>query len=179
MKTCTVCKVEKPLIEYTTDKSKKEGKKSSCKKCNSIQQSKWVKKDRQKYPEKWKQIYKNKKIRPGYSKQYYKDNRELFLTKVKEPKNRYKMLNSQAKRRGYEVTITLEQFLKLREAPCNYCKGVLNEYGHGLDRIDNSKGYLIDNVVPCCSRCNQIFMQYGKEETFEHMATMLKHRAKK
>ena len=26
----------------------------------------------------------------------------------------------------------------------------------GLDRIDNSKGYVIGNVAPCCIKCNSI-----------------------
>jgi hypothetical protein len=25
---------------------------------------------------------------------------------------------------------------------------------NGLDRVDNGKGYEIDNVVPCCKECN-------------------------
>jgi hypothetical protein len=25
---------------------------------------------------------------------------------------------------------------------------------NGLDRIDNRKGYVSDNIVPCCSDCN-------------------------
>ena len=25
---------------------------------------------------------------------------------------------------------------------------------HGLDRVDNEKGYSIDNVVTCCEQCN-------------------------
>lgn len=30
------------------------------------------------------------------------------------------------------------------------------QMGSGLDRTDNSKGYLIKNVVPCCGICNSI-----------------------
>ena len=26
----------------------------------------------------------------------------------------------------------------------------------GIDRLDNSKGYEIDNIVPCCFVCNQV-----------------------
>jgi hypothetical protein len=38
-------------------------------------------------------------------------------------------------------------------SPCAYCGEIPNEL-NGLDRIDNNKGYTIDNVVPCCKNCN-------------------------
>jgi hypothetical protein len=25
---------------------------------------------------------------------------------------------------------------------------------NGIDRVDNTKGYSVDNCVPCCRRCN-------------------------
>jgi 5-methylcytosine-specific restriction endonuclease McrA len=40
-------------------------------------------------------------------------------------------------------------------AICFYCK--TNNYLElGLDRIDNSLGHSLDNVVTCCSKCNNI-----------------------
>jgi len=36
--------------------------------------------------------------------------------------------------------------------PCFYC-GQKNDT-KGLDRVDNNKGYLIENVVSCCQQCN-------------------------
>jgi len=39
---------------------------------------------------------------------------------------------------------------------CYYCNHDLEETGIGLDRIDNDKGYLENNVVPCCWICNKI-----------------------
>jgi hypothetical protein len=56
-----------------------------------------------------------------------------------------------------EWTITFEQFTDLLKNPCYYCNNSLrSETGSGLDRKDNSKGYLPDNVNPCCSECNRI-----------------------
>ena len=37
---------------------------------------------------------------------------------------------------------------------CAYCEGPLPEAGCGIDRKDSSAGYTVDNVVPCCHRCN-------------------------
>jgi hypothetical protein len=37
-------------------------------------------------------------------------------------------------------------------APCTYCGETIQP--RGLDRIDNSKGHLRDNVLPCCATCN-------------------------
>jgi len=39
---------------------------------------------------------------------------------------------------------------------CHYCFDDLNPTGTGLDRKDNDKGYLIDNVVSCCCTCNRM-----------------------
>lgn len=55
------------------------------------------------------------------------------------------------KARGRECSITLEDLLSLSPRPCTYC-GVIGD--SGADRIDNSIGHTIDNVVPCCTDCN-------------------------
>jgi hypothetical protein len=59
-----------------------------------------------------------------------------------------------AEQRGLPVSITNEQLVKLRKRPCHYCGGSLPPAGSGLDRLDNTKGYHLDNVVPCCTTCN-------------------------
>jgi hypothetical protein len=69
-----------------------------------------------------------------------------------------------AQKRGLEFTVSKEEFAALVVKPCHYCgsaSGIF--YGrsnntrtahNGLDRVDNSKGYTIPNVVPCCKACN-------------------------
>ena len=71
-----------------------------------------------------------------------------------------------AKERGYEWQLGREQVLYLTKLPCHYCGaepshmlGRGDHNGHyiynGLDRVDNDKGYLPENVVPCCKHCNR------------------------
>lgn len=67
----------------------------------------------------------------------------------------FKSLRDGAKKRGLEVSITKIDFKLLRLQTCYYCGGPLPPKGHGIDRLDNSLGYLKDNVVPCCYPCNR------------------------
>lgn len=63
---------------------------------------------------------------------------------------------------GFDISTKLHAVLLLQ--PCDYCKGSLSPTGHGLDRKDSSKGYLVDNVVPCCVVCNRIKNRYLTHE---------------
>lgn len=56
-----------------------------------------------------------------------------------------------------EFNLTLKQYtniLKKYKNKCFYCDDKIENNGVGLDRIDSSKGYSIDNVVTCCRNCN-------------------------
>ena len=44
---------------------------------------------------------------------------------------------------------------------CFYCN---DNVKIGIDRVDSSKGYTIDNVVPCCSKCNWMKGVLSKED---------------
>jgi hypothetical protein len=63
-----------------------------------------------------------------------------------------------------EFTLSLEEFKSLIQQDCYYCgdkperkykskRGVLIYY-NGLDRVDNTQGYVFTNIVPCCRSCN-------------------------
>lgn len=74
--------------------------------------------------------------------------------------NRYK---NTAKERDLTWGLEPEQFFELTKKNCNYCghepsqvcKNNTSVYVFtGVDRIDSSKGYTSDNVVPCCKNCN-------------------------
>jgi hypothetical protein len=59
-----------------------------------------------------------------------------------------------AKRRGIDFTLSEEQFLELRAAPCVY--GTSTEPAEGIDRIVSEQGYTAENTSPCCPRHNMI-----------------------
>ena len=53
------------------------------------------------------------------------------------------------------IGITVEQYNELHELPCYICdKKFSNMHSNGIDRFDNSKGYIIENCKPCCWGCN-------------------------
>jgi hypothetical protein len=46
-------------------------------------------------------------------------------------------------------------YTELTNRNCYYCDLDLSDKtGARLDRIDSNKGYILQNVVPCCKRCN-------------------------
>ena len=68
-----------------------------------------------------------------------------------------------------------EIMIKIFKSECYYCGQVPSNkmkicgqnqpYAYnGLDRIDNNRGYVPDNVVPCCKRCNKAKSNKTKEE---------------
>lgn len=70
------------------------------------------------------------------------------------PRTRYTAAKHIASRRGMAFDISFDDFSALIQHPCHYCGHPLNPTGSGLDRIDPTGGYTIDNVVPCCRPCN-------------------------
>ena len=79
--------------------------------------------------------------------------------------SRITMYKRSAKIRGYDYNLTEKQFAEITQKPCYYCGAIPNNKHkqkesngdyiyNGIDRVDNNKGYTIDNVVPCCKTCN-------------------------
>jgi hypothetical protein len=91
-----------------------------------------------------------------------------------------------AARASHVFGLSFEQFHTLTVQPCCYCgapptmcwqAGRYNGAcaSHGLDRTDNSKGYTLDNVVPCCKICNRAKSNLTVDEFAAWLERVYKH----
>lgn len=84
------------------------------------------------------------------------------------------------KRGGVEWwDISEKDYSYLLSKPCHYCHGPLNKMGRGLDRKNNSVGYLLSNVVPCCKSCNTMKSDYLSYEEMMLLSPILQTIRKK
>lgn len=95
----------------------------------------------------------------------------------------YSQYKNSAVKRGLEFSLTLEQFKTLIFQECNYCgsdpietttsksrnRTSMPVKHNGIDRIDNTKGYTMDNCVPSCLTCNMMKKQLTVDEFLEHI----------
>lgn len=131
--------------------------------------------------------YKNNEDRNQQQKNYYKLNREKILQKQKtyaklnpnkikkgkqSLKQRYGTISRSAKYRKLMFNLTLEEYeLYFYNKPCLYC-GIETA---GIDRIDNIKGYTIDNCVACCCFCNAMKSDRSFNEFIEQINRIHNH----
>ena len=93
--------------------------------------------------------------------------------------NNYK---KQALSRGHIFELTLDQFKVITKQDCFYCgskpnnvcdRSSSNANGvyiyNGIDRVDNNKGYSVDNVVPCCKKCNSMKSKMDKKGFYDQI----------
>ena len=90
----------------------------------------------------------------------------------------YTSYKSAAKSRGYSFDLSIEYFCLLIKELCWYCGSfpTFRSIGsrqreiylvNGIDRKDNALGYTVENVVPCCTRCNSAKMCMNYEDFIE------------
>ena len=94
-----------------------------------------------------------------------RDKKKLTDTE-KEIRRRYKTYKYGAKSRGYEFKLSIKQFSEYWQEPCSYCGDEIETIG--LDRVDNKRGYTIDNIVPCCFTCNKMKSSMDRDKFISH-----------
>lgn len=111
-------------------------------------------------------------------------------------KSIYLEYKNNAESRHHDFNLTFEEFNKLISGNCEYCgsnpeirngghlekrknKDQPDLYTNGVDRIDSSKGYTIDNCVSCCSKCNMMKNIYTKDEFLNHITKIFNYQINK
>lgn len=179
-KNCNKCKIDKPINEFNKENNGLYGVRGNCKSCDKIRTKKYndanreiiQKKSRNKYanllPEE-KHNYIQKKSKQNTRR--FKTNPEALERKRAYDKSdkgifiRYKN-DATRRNRNYEFNLTFEQFSELINKECQYCPTTPSR---GVDRINNSLGYIISNCAPCCSKCNVMKMNKSLEEFYSQI----------
>ena len=95
----------------------------------------------------------------------------------KSKENRYNIYKKNAKRRNIDFKLTKEEFYNITQLPCFYC-GDFHDY-NGIDRIDSTKDYTINNCVSCCEICNKMKLDYSVEFWINHMKKIIQYNGDK
>jgi len=149
MKICTKCKIEKKKEDFYRDKSTNDKLTCWCKQCRN-------------------DVKKTNKYR-GYRNKYYNvnnDYREYVKEYGKTLNGKFYRYKARAKHRKQEFNLTFEEFAIFWQKPCHYCGDLIKTIG--IDRVDNNKGYELNNCVSCCAICNYGKMNQTREEYIEH-----------
>jgi hypothetical protein len=178
MKTCSTCKIEKELSEYTKDKGKKDGLHTQCKSCkkenrekNKERKKEYDKEWRENNKEKLKEYYetnKDKKIEytKKYGKLYYQNNKHKKSNYIREKRKNDSlfrlrsvmgtMISKSLKRNGFTKKMKSHEFLG---CPFNEFKSHIESQfeswmtwnNYGLYNGEINYGWDIDHIIPLSS----------------------------
>lgn len=145
-KVCTKCKEEKQLDQFVKLRRVRSGRGSVCKTCRNTHDA----------------------LRTYPSKQP-----EAIKAYNKSPAGCLRQYKSTAKINSRVFELTLEHFEAFWQKPCTYCGSDIATIG--LDRVDSSKGYTLDNIVACCTVCNKLKWDHKTSAWLAHIRRIIEH----
>lgn len=131
-------------------------------------------------------------VRPGCTC-HSRETQRLSVTKYDDPLQKcwndlLRRYKDKAKKRGYSFELSTEEFFQLLKSSCRYCGRIgttisdwhwhstqeLKIRHNGIDRLDNSLGYIPGNCVSCCQTCNVMKLQMPEQEFISHVRLILR-----
>lgn len=126
--------------------------------------------ERLEYSRRYRNEPEVKEKRKIYDKQYRQRSEVKKNNLIRQRKwtknNPFLVYKHQAEQRKLEFDLTFEQFMTFWQKSCYYCGLEIKTIR--LDRIDNKKGYTIDNCVSCCWCCNQMKKAKSQADFLNH-----------
>lgn len=140
-----------------------------------------------------KKTFSCSKLRSGDCKQCsncsFKQRSEKAKTVSQYEQMFRRLVLDRSKKHNIDITLTVNDYAKIISQNCFYCndaprlttrfsmrKYVNTEpvFANGIDRIDSSLGYTLDNCIPCCTSCNYAKHQLTQQEFFEKISKIYK-----
>ena len=139
---CRICKINKDIIYFNIRKDNKSGYRSECKECQSLNLKKHYNENR---------LSKLK-------------NQKIYQIKNHHVKKHRDYLKYDIKKFNTILDFSISELKERLKNNCFYCEESVTN--RGLDRIDNSKGHILENTLVCCELCN---MTRGNRYSVEEM----------
>lgn len=187
-KSCSKCNTTKSIHDFAIDKTHKDGHRSICKKCISQYMMSYAKHHSDEISNKRKSRYQtNRENELQKNKENRIKNGWKWEIKRRENhrKNPINMMIMAAKRRAksknMEFNLSPQDFTLPEKCPVLGIPLHVSDTGNAcdnsptLDRIDNSKGYIKDNVVIVSFRANTI-KNVASVEELEKVCNFYKER---
>jgi hypothetical protein len=101
----------------------------------------------------------------------------------------FNQYQNNARNKGRSFDLSKDEFKKLVNSDCAYCGSKPSLFYkktgangpalvNGIDRVDNTKGYTVENSIPCCHSCNMMKRDKTTNDFLEHIARIAKHSIK-
>ena len=98
----------------------------------------------------------------------------------------YKRLQRNARRRSIPCLLTYDQYIELIKTPiCQFCGEVVKPIEHlkhsedsicyFIDRLDNNRGYMLDNCCVSCYSCNLMKHKLSVKQFVEHCKKVIEY----
>lgn len=180
VKTCSCCKVKKPLVEFgKSGKISGSGYKSVCKICLAEKLRMW----RLINPEKAKE---QNRIWTNNNKDKISDKNKKRYTNLTLDQKFAQLVKTASDRKRIKCFITVEHLHDVwqrQEGLCAYTKLPLSSEAHqlntvSLDRIDSDKDYTANNIQLVCVPVNRMKLDYS-EDQFIHLCKLVSQNVSK
>ncbi len=102
-----------------------------------------------------------------FAREHSLEKRQLSILR-----NKFSQYRQSAKIRGFDFALTLQQFSSICTSPCSYCG---NKDLNGVDRIDNTQGYTLENSTSCCFICNRMKSNHQSGAFLKHIQKIYEH----
>lgn len=100
---------------------------------------------------------------------------ELIMKHFKDIKAKYQSYKTRSKKNNLDFELTEVQFANICVMDCHFCGKSTKDKINGIDRLNNSLGYVIINVAPSCWPCNRGKSNMGRVEFYKYRKALSEH----
>lgn len=190
-KTCSKCRENFKISDANRDREHRNAvaRKNDAKPERIAVKNEWKEKNYEKVAGYWMKSRQNKIEKMGVdeyqkynaenAKNWRKNNPEKVINNNENRKKSLKICYTNyirtANYKNLDFAISFEEYEKIVCDKCYYCGIIADKGFNGIDRKDQTKGYLLDNCVNCCQMCNYMKKSLSDSTFIKRIEHILKY----